>query len=63
MTINKTIKEALDKCHMTQKELAEKLFVQPQDVSKWVNGECEPSKENMIRLNEILNINMIICNI
>lgn len=44
---------------MDQKELAEKLFVSPQAVSKWVRGESRPSVDNVERIYEITGFNII----
>ena len=53
------IEKALKRSGMTQKELAEKLYVTPQAVSKWVKGESEPSRENVIEICKILNVDLI----
>ena len=47
------IKMALKKTGITQKELAEKLFVTPQAVSKWVRGESEPTHDKVVAMSKI----------
>jgi len=56
--MEKLIKKALEEKKMTQKELAEKLYVTPQAVSKWLNGESRPSQDNVERIYEILGIDL-----
>lgn len=41
---------------MTQKELADKLFVTAQAVSRWENSEVEPSLNTIVLLAEIFNV-------
>lgn len=53
------IKHMLDKTGMSQKEFAEKLYVTPQAVSKWVRGESRPSVDNVERIFEITGINIM----
>lgn len=53
--MNELIKKALEEKHMSQKELAEKLYVTPQAVSKWVNGESQPTFDNIQRMIEIFD--------
>lgn len=53
------IKKVLDVSGMTQKELAEKIFVTPQAVSKWVRGESRPSLDNAQRIYEITGVNIM----
>ena len=43
---------------MTQDELADKLGVSRQSVSKWENGECMPDSDKLIRLADILEISL-----
>ena len=43
---------------ITQDELAEKLDVSRQSVSKWENGECMPEAEKLIKLADILDISL-----
>lgn len=53
------IKHVLEKTGMSQKEFAEKLYVTPQAVSKWVRGESRPSVDNVERIFEITGINIM----
>lgn len=41
---------------ISQEELAEKLEVSRQTISKWENGVVRPSAENLIRLSEVYGI-------
>ena len=43
---------------LTQKELASKLFLSPQNISKWEKGTCTPDIENLCRLADILGISV-----
>ena len=52
------LKKALEEKKMTQKELAEKLHVTPQAVSKWLNGESRPSQDNVALIYEILGVDL-----
>ena len=53
------LKQALEKCGMTQKELADIIHVTPQAVSKWIKGESRPSVDNVIEINKVLGIDLI----
>lgn len=44
--------------NLTQEELANKLFVTRQLVSKWENGTGVPSIDNLLNLSEIFQINI-----
>lgn len=48
------IKRALEEAQISQKELAEKIHVTPQAVSKWVRGEAEPSRDNIVEIGNTL---------
>ena len=52
------ISDARKKLNMTQKELADKLFVSDKAVSKWERGLCFPDISVLIPLTEILNISL-----
>ena len=43
---------------MTQEQLAQKLGVSAQAVSKWENGQAIPDSAKMIRLSEVLNTDL-----
>lgn len=56
MTIAETIKQAREGLGLTQEDLAEKLEVSRQAVSKWELGASAPSPENLALLEEALGI-------
>ena len=41
---------------MTQKEIADRLFVTAQAVSRWENGEVEPSLNTIMELAKIFGV-------
>lgn len=43
---------------MTQDDLAEKLFVTRQAISKWESGDSTPDLTNLIKLTDIFNVSM-----
>lgn len=45
--------------NLTQEDLAEKLHVSSQAVSKWENGKCFPKLKNIIEICRELEINYI----
>lgn len=53
--IGKCISEARKKVSMTQEELAQRVGVSPQAVSKWENGHNLPDIENLMQIAEITN--------
>ena len=54
-TANKLLK--LRKQHnLSQEELAEKLGISRQAVSKWENGTSDPSTSNLIAISKLFNI-------
>lgn len=52
------ISDARKKANMTQKDLADKLYVSDKAVSKWERGLCFPDISVLIPLTEILNISL-----
>ena len=56
MTIAEIIKQARENLGMTQEDLAEKLEVSRQAVSKWELGASVPSPENLVLLEEALGV-------
>ena len=55
--ISKLIKDIRKKNNLTQKELADKLGVTYQAVSKWENGKNIPDIEMLKSISEIFNVN------
>lgn len=54
-TINKNLKEFRSKKGLTQQELADKLFVTRQCISRWEQGKTLPDITNIEKLSEILD--------
>ena len=54
-TVGKQIANARKKSGFTQEELAEKIGVSPQAVSKWENGHNLPDIENLMQIAELTN--------
>ncbi|MDR3318023.1 MAG: helix-turn-helix domain-containing protein [Clostridiales bacterium] len=55
--IGENIFELRKKLGLTQKELADKVFVSPQAVSKWENNEAKPDSETLDRLAKVFGVN------
>lgn len=56
--LGETIKQLRTDKGLTQKELAEQLFVTPQAVSRWENGEVEPSVGTLSLLAKIFGVSV-----
>lgn len=56
MNISEIIKQAREELGMTQEDLAERLEVSRQAVSKWELGASVPSPENLRLLEELLGV-------
>ena len=53
MELHERIKDNRIRCGLTQEELAEKMEVSRQAVTKWEQGKSAPSTENLFRLADI----------
>ena len=53
---NKRMKIARIECDLSQEQLAERLQVSRQAVSKWETGTAEPSTSNLLALTKLYNI-------
>ncbi len=56
--MDQILKKALKRKGLSQKELAERIHVTPQAVSKWLNGESRPSQDNVTLIYETLGIDL-----
>ena len=56
MHIGKNIAIYRKKNHLTQEELAKKLSITRQSVSKWENGASDPSTSNLLALAKLYGI-------
>lgn len=55
-TVAVNIRRLREQTGLTQKELAEKIYVSDNVVSKWERGESLPDPENLVRLAEIFGV-------
>ena len=55
-SLGETIKAHRTRCGMSQEQLAEKLGVSRQAVSKWETGTAEPSTSNLLALAKAFGI-------
>lgn len=55
MTVGENIKALRKINNLSQSKLAKKLFVTPQAVSRWENGETSPDIETLARMANIFN--------
>lgn len=58
MSIAENLKRYRNKNQLSQEELAEKLAISRQSISKWETGENLPSIDNLITLSEILSVSL-----
>lgn len=52
------LRQLMDEKGMTQKELADKLYVSEATVSKYINGELMPSVRMAINISYALNVSI-----
>lgn len=55
MGFNENLKRLRQRNNLTQDQLAEKLYISRQSISKWEQGVAEPNLETINKLTEILN--------
>src|SRR5699024_4586602 len=53
------IRKRLEELKWSQKDLAEKMDVKPQQVTKWVSGKENFRLDTIMRLSEMLNVDLI----
>lgn len=58
MLFNEMLMKRRRELGMTQDELAEKLDISRQSISRWENGECMPDADKLIRLSDILDVSL-----
>lgn len=54
----KNLKSLREKAGLTQAELADKLYITAQSVSKWENGISEPEIDTLCRLSDIFGVSI-----
>ncbi len=55
-SLGERLKEHRTRCHMTQEFVAEALGVSRQAVSKWENGNSDPSTSNLLALAKLYDV-------
>lgn len=58
MEIQDIIKKLREKSHLTQEQMAERLLVSRQAVSRWENGETQPDTESLKLLSKEFNVSI-----
>lgn len=58
MVFNESLIKRRKELGITQDELADKLGVSRQSISKWENGECMPDTDKLIRLSDVLGMSL-----
>ncbi len=61
MEISEKVLQLRKANNLTQEELAEKLNVSRQSVSKWESGQTIPELEKLIALSEVFELQQTIC--
>lgn len=56
MTLSMKIYELRKSSHLSQEQLAEKIGVSRQSISKWESGESSPELERLIVLSQVFNV-------
>ena len=58
MELGKQIKMHRQKAHLSQEELANRVYVSRQTISNWENDKCYPDVNSLILLSEIFQISL-----
>lgn len=58
LAISEQLRKYRTEREMTQEELAEKLFVSRQEISKWEKGEANPDLDNLVKLATIFEVSL-----
>lgn len=58
MRLQELLKQQRLQNHYTQAQLAEKLFVSTQAVSKWEHGQSVPTIDNLLMLSDLYNLSL-----
>ena len=58
MIISSNIKKYREEKHFTQEELATRMNISRQSISKWERGDALPSIDNLISLSELLDLSL-----
>ena len=58
MRLQELLKRQRLQNHYTQAQLAEKLFVSTQAVSKWEHGQSVPTIDNLLMLSDLYNLSL-----
>lgn len=58
MNVGENIRKYREEAGLTQKGLADQLFVTPQAISRWEKGEVEPSLDALRSMSEIFNVSV-----
>ncbi len=61
MAISEKLYALRKKSGMSQEQLAEKLNVSRQAISKWESGSAMPETEKLIAISNYFNVSRIIC--
>ena len=57
-TIGKNIRLLREYNNMSQQELADKLYITRQSISKWESGLVAPDLEKLLKMSELFNVNI-----
>ncbi|BAQ23265.1 helix-turn-helix domain-containing protein [Streptococcus troglodytae] len=52
------LKKYRNRKNLSQEDLAQKLFISRQAISKWENGEATPDMDNLVKIAEIFELSL-----